>query len=321
MKRAIWIAGLVAGLVAGLGIAPASAGPAAPARADAAEPVTHRTVLATRGTEEWSTLMRLTLDARGAVIASEDATPDGDKFDQATDVGGAMWLNVTHPNPDQSDPRIVVRRPNAEPLVVPGMDAVFTPGRTAIVVVRRSPPFGPQTHDELVMYYLADGHIRSLVTLPDGHVTTDLRYSSDGTSLWMFTGRTERGTVGLQEFRFADRRIVRTIPLNGDSGCRDLELLPSGQRMVLTCPAQTHSELWVVQLSTGEVLHKVALPTGTNVDVIHGRLSAGVLLVSASADSPDGGEPARWLGALDLTTFTVRRLTGSTGFHSAVVAY
>jgi hypothetical protein len=308
-------AAVALGSLLAVGLAPA-------ARTDAASPppVTHRTLYATHGDRVWSLLQRLTLDRTGRVVSGVAVAPDGSRFDQATDVSAAGLLFVSHGTPD----RIVFHpRTGSGHFVLPGVDAVFSPGATAVLVVRRDGQ-GTEKYDELHLYSLANRTTSLVTALPPGQVVTDLRYSLDGRSLWMHTVRSAGGAVGLQQYRFADHRIVRTIPLNGTSGCPDLEILPSGQRAVLTCTVPTaggtRGELWTVHLATGTVVRRTLLPAGRFVDTIHGRLSPTQLLVSAHSRRADGGT-LEWLGALDIAAMSVRSLPGSTSRHSAAVAY
>jgi hypothetical protein len=213
------------------------------------------------------------------------------------------------------------------PFGLQGIDAVFSPDTTTVLYARRiTTVTGPvtETHDELRLHRPNDFTDHLVTSLPPGQVVTDLRYSLDGTGFWMHTVRSAGGAVGLQQYRFADHRIVRTIPLNGRRGCPDLEILPSGQRAVLTCTVRTaggtRGQLWTVHLATGAVVRRTPLPAGRFVDTIHGRLSPTQLLVSAHSRRADGST-VRWLGALDIAAMSVRALPGSTNYRHAVTAY
>lgn len=295
---------------------------APPVRSEAAAPppVTHRTVYATRGDTSWSMLQKLTLDRAGKVDRVTDVAPDGIRYDQAADVSSAGLVFTSEPG------YITVRRASGGyPVNRPGTHAVFTPSRTAVLITRRvdvAGTPGPESRDRLVLYTLANRRERVVTTLPAGHVVTDLRYSLDRKSIWLHTVRSGGGEVGLQEYRIAAGRIVRTVPV---PGCPDFEMLPSGQRAVLACEVTTRTgttgQLWTVQLSTGKVLHRIPLPTGHVVDKIQGRLSDRVLLVSAHSARAGANEPLYWLGGLDTATMSIRSLRGSTHFHSAASAY
>lgn len=229
-----------------------------------------------------------------------DAAGDRVAFTEARD--DEPWIGVADPG-------------GTHHFLVRGDSAVFTPGRTALLSARRiNEP--TELRSELNLYHLADGRTRRLAVLPNGFHLEDMRFSSDGRSIWLL------GPDTLREYRVAAGRIVRTIPLRMSDVnlCRDFEMLPSGLRMVLSCPFERGTldgQLHVVNLATGTVTGPIRLPAGQVVETIHGRLNATELLVGGSRDGFDG----YWLGALDVRTMTVRQLPGAAGLRAAVAPY
>jgi hypothetical protein len=297
--------------------APSTAGSPTVASSTAAPPrITNTTVYATRGSREWSQIFRLTLDSTGKVVAQhDDIAPDGDTYDRATDVTRAGMIHARQAHRGVPA-RIVVRRPGTDPVVIPGLDGVFTPGRTAVLFRWRyqNPDPGGDDHDQLRIQYLSSTRAPRPLLAAEVDTIQDYRYSLDGKKIWMLAHPAVNGEDGLMEYRIPQGgQLGHTIPI---SGCSDFEFVASWRRVVLACG----TELRVVDLATREVTGHFPLPAGRFADRITGRLAPGILLVSAHSRNAQGQELS-WLGALDIGTMAVRPLPRSTGFHSAAAAY
>jgi hypothetical protein len=284
----------------------------APPAAPAAEPVTHRTVYATMGQPDFSTLLRLTLDRTGKVVRTSDVAPDGIRYHQMTDVARDRYIYVAHRAPGYPADQLVVRRPGADPLVIPGSDGVFTPNRGAVLIRRRLPQIdGPNQVDAFVLRNLTGTGERALFYMVRDDVL-DYRYSLDGKSIWVLVGGDPNSPMGVQELDVASGEWRQNHQFI--SRCRDFEMLPSGHRIVLAC----ETGLRVLDLRTGRVTGRFALAPGRWVDRIEGRLAPRTMFVSGHSDRADG---PRWLGALDLDTFRVEQLRGSANLRSGAAAY
>jgi hypothetical protein len=289
----------------------------APPPAVAAPPVTNPTMYATRGDPSWSQLFRLTVDRSGTVVARHAVAPDGDRFEQATDVTRSGLIHVRHA-PDWPQNRLQVRpRAGGAPLEMIGTDAVFAPGGKAVLAMERAPDLdaegNPGPWYDVLVVNRVDGTGSRGIFWATGFSIRDYRYSPDAASIWISAARTARWPEGLVQDDRATADVVRTIPI---AGCGDFEFVPSGRHVVFACG----SELRVVALADGRVTAHFPLPAGRFADRIEGRLAPRVLLVSAHSRNARGQE-LPWLGALDLRTFSVRPLARSSGFHSAAAAY
>lgn len=291
-------------------VALAAAGPAAAATTS----VTHRTVYATEG----RTLYRLTLDGTGRVVARTPVASGTEST--AADTAGGRTLFYRYHGAGET-PEIWLRETSGvSRFLTTGDLATFTPGRTAVLVSRRVPDseFPESRHSELVTYRLSDGRTAPLFSHGMRDVDLRLRYSADGRSIWMLVAVYGESTSTLMQYGIAERRILRSFPLRTDFGCADFELLPSGVRAVLPCDT---NQLWTVRLADGAVTHRTSrLPGGSYYTRLHGRLNATTMLVSGYSSTPDD-VVRHWLGALDLTTFAVRRLGGSTGIGYGITEY
>jgi hypothetical protein len=285
--------------------------------AAAAEPVTNRTVYASKD----GALVRLTLDAGGTIRARTAVASGSDGHATDTAAGRTLFVRPTAP---RQEPEIWLRDiSGASRLLTTGSGAIFTPGRTAVLFSRQAvdlPVEGPETrHSELFLYRLADGRTTPLFTHGSQDITSKLRYSPDGRSIWMLVQVYQEPSFNLVRYGIAEHKILRNYgPLGGEYGCDEFELLPSGTRAVLIC--EDH-KLWTVRLDTGAVTYrKTVVSANTYLTRLDGRLSAATLLISGYTSAPSGGV-THWLGALDLRTFTVRRLAGSTGHGYGITAY
>jgi hypothetical protein len=283
--------------------------------ATSAPPVTHRTVYATRSAEP-PALYRLRLDGTGTATSSA-AVSLGRGATAADYAGGRMLFVRPGASAATLDDEIWLREASgARRFLAPGTRAVFSPDGSTVLIARRvldEDPMGVgDTHDEYARYTLADGTNRAEFSYRTLRISSDLRYAKDGKSFWVLVQLSD-GDYGvtLEEYRFSARRIVRHHSVDARHDCTDFEILPSGQRAVLACG----DELRVVQLSTGAVTHRAAMPAGQLVTSVNGRLSATVLLISARRGN------VRWLGALDLDTFRTRQMRGTVGYVNGVAAY
>ncbi|MDQ1678613.1 MAG: hypothetical protein QOC93_3757 [Actinomycetota bacterium] len=236
----------------------------------------------------------------------------------AAATGVAAAAPVTHRTGPGDLAARVLRRSR---FLTTGSPAVFTPGRTGVLVRRRvaNPEYPEIKHSELFVYRLSDGRTTPLLSPGGSDVDGRLRYSPDGRSIWMLVQVWGEPSFELMQYGLAEDRILRTTgTLGGEYGCSDFELLPSGTRVVLTCGPR---QVWTVRLDTGAVTRRTTVvPANAGVDSVRGRLSAGTLLVSGYTRSSSGARTS-WLGALDLRTFTMRWLPGSSGSGRGVTEY
>jgi hypothetical protein len=287
-----------------------------PVRAGAAAappPVTHQTVFATRGYAGLlgTTLWRLTLDPRGAAVARTPVA-SGDGGVAQDYAGGRLLFTRIAGTVDEGNDEIWVREASgASRFLTLGHRAIFTPGRTGVLVVRK---LSIPDRDELWMYRSADSTTSQVFAMPPGRAVSDLRYSPDGRGVWLAVQEERYGYARyVQEYRFPEDRIVRTVRLRAAYGCPRFELLPSGTRALLACGTTAGQRLWVFHLPTGRVTAGYPVP-GYAVHAMHGRLSDAELLFSVQTN-------AGWLGGWNLRTSTVRRLPGTKGYSEGVAAY
>jgi hypothetical protein len=311
-RRAV---GITAALLA-ITLAPTTS--AASAQVTAA-PVTHRTVYA-QEQQSPGQLWKLALSTTGAVTARSRVHPG--TASAAVDVAGGGMLYVRPPA--GATPEIWIQRSSGSThSVTQGRIAVFTPGRTSVVVAREVPPPAdfPEAYTEaLVARRLDTGRERTLLALGPERRVSQMRFALDGRSIWTTVGYADDAGSEVWQYGIAENRVLRRYTVGGPQGCGPFEILPSGQRGVFACGGNGHDELLTVQLTTGAVSHRTVLPTGTYVRGVDGSLADRLMLVSSYTAS-QSGSVTHWLGALDIGTFRLHRLTGSAGYGHGVAPY
>ena len=307
-----WLAASAALLATAVMAGPASAAPAA---ATAAAPVTHRTIFANH---EDGALYRLELDPTGAVTAR--TVVDAASGAAASDYDGTrMVFTLPSDPPDRAHDQVWLREATgAFRFLAAGHLATFNPDRTGVTIARhvaegRDPDSKDPAHDEVTVHRLADGHVFELSPHSDGIRDLQIRNSHDGKSLWMLVAGGSRATSATALMRY-DRATdtTRKVLSLTTQGCADFEILPSGANALLACGAQ----LLTVQLATGKVTHRTAMPSGVFADSLGGRLNPTTMLLSVFEHAGHAQ-----LAALDLTTMRTRILPGTDGYMNAVAAY
>jgi hypothetical protein len=223
---------------------------------------------------------------------------------------------------DPTDDQVWVREATgATPFLAAGHLATFSPGRTGVTIARhvtegREPNSKNPEHDELTARSFDDnGQVFPMNPHRDGIVDWRVRHSHDGRSLWMLVADGSHGASTDALMRYDRTAGTTTTVLSlSTKDCTDFEILPSGANALLACGTQ----LLTVQLATGNVTHRTAMPSGVMASAIDGRLDTTTLLLSTQNTGP-GAETQ--LAALDLTTMGTRTLPGTAGYAHAVAAY
>jgi hypothetical protein len=227
--------------------------------------------------------------------------------------GGEIWIR---------------ERSGATRFLTKGTTAVFTPGRTGVVVARDvHDPAAPQAlRSQLVLYRLRDGRQTTLLRRVNVLMGT-LRYALDGKSIWILgSNRPEEPKAWVGQYGLAKHRLLRSYSVPASEGCDTFEILPSGLRAVFGCVvAGSHGsnsvgQVWTVRLTTGAVTHRTTLGAGRYAEALNGRLSAREVLISVLTVKPYDNL-TYWLGGLNVDTSKMRRLPGSTGYAHGATEY